>query len=298
MNKFVKKGTIAVALISALSFSLAGCGTSNSPTKTASAKEKTVTAKANTTDTQSQTTQTDSGYNQYLVIEPGGKLGPDGKMHDAFINGDIKITEGQPVTLHFLNFDGGTHTYTSADLGLNVQIKGSTKKGQPEETTYTFTPSKTGTFNWMCADKCDGDNGQWAMVQKGYMQGTITVLPSTNKVQYVSMVVNPGYKLGSDGKLHDAFANADITVKAGQPVELTVYNFDGGDHTVTSKDLGLNLNVVPSKTNGTPSVSTVQFTPTKTGKFMWNCADKCDGQNGQWAMAQSGYMMGNINVVQ
>jgi heme/copper-type cytochrome/quinol oxidase subunit 2 len=299
VNKVIKKGTIAVALISALSFSLAGCGTSS--TKTASAKDKpaaTASASKSTSTSTTQVAQKDTALNQYIVIEPGGKLGPDKKMHDAFINGDIKITEGQPVTLHFLNYDGGTHTYTSGDLGLNVQIKGSTKKGEPAETTYTFTPSKTGTFSWLCADKCDGGNGQWAMTQQGYMQGKITVLPATNKVQYVSMVVNPGYKLGSDGKLHDAFTATDLTVKAGQPVELTVYNFDGGDHTVTNKDLGLNLNVTPSKTNGTPSVSTIQFTPTKTGKFVWNCADKCDGGNGQWAMAQPGYMMGTFNVVE
>ncbi|MCM2534021.1 cupredoxin domain-containing protein [Neobacillus pocheonensis] len=285
MNKLIKKGTIAIALISALSFSLAGCGATDSA-KTA--KAKTVTASANV--------QKESGYNQYIVIEPGGKLGSDGKQHDAFINGDIKITEGQQVTLHFLNYDGGTHTYTSADLGLNVKIKGSTKKGQPEETTYTFTPKKNGDFTWMCADKCDGDNNQWAMAQQGYMQGKITVLPSTNKVQYVSMVINAGYKLGSDGKLHDAFTPGDIAVKAGQPVEVTIYNFDDGTHTLTSNDLGANIQISGSKQKGNPSVTTSTFTPSKKGTFKWMCADKCDGQNGQWAMMQDNYMMGTITT--
>jgi plastocyanin len=290
MNKLIKKGPIALALLSALTFSLAGCGTTNN------AKPAKVQTTASATTTSDSTVQKDSGYNQYIVIEPGSKLGPDGKLHDAFINGDIKITEGKQVTLHFLNYDDGTHTYTSADLGLNVKIKGSTKKGQPAETTYTFTPKKTGTFTWLCADPCDGQNNQWSMTHDGYMMGKITVLPSTNNVQYVSMVVNPGYKLGSDGKLHDAFTVGDITVKAGEPVELTVYNFDDGTHTVTSNDLGLNLQVAGSKQKGDPAVSTATFTPNKAGNFKWFCADKCDGQNGQWAMSQDDFMMGSFNV--
>jgi plastocyanin len=288
MKKIVKRGTLAIALVSALSFSLAGCGSSSAP-KTASPK----TASSTTTTAAAQKV---AKANQYIVIEPAGKLGPDGKMHDAFINGDIKITQGQPVTLHFLNYDDGTHTYTSSDLGLNVKVKGTTKKGLPGETDYTFTPTKTGTFNWLCADTCDGQNNQWAMTQQGYMQGTITVLPSTNKVQYVSMVINPGYKLGSDSKLHDAFTPGDITVNAGSEVQLSVYNFDDGTHTVTAGDIGVNMQVAGAKVKGTPGVTTYTFTPTKKGTFKWICADKCDGQNGQWAMTQDNYMNGHITV--
>jgi plastocyanin len=292
MKKMIKNGAVAIALLSAFSFTLAGCGTTNS------AKPAKVQSPAAATKISDSNVQKDSGYNQYIVIEQGSKLGPDGKLHDAFINGDIKITEGKQVTLHFLNYDDGTHTYTSADLGLNVKIKGSTKKGQPAETTYTFTPKKTGTFTWICADPCDGQNNQWAMTNDGYMMGKITVLPSTNKVQYVSMVVNPGYKLGPDGKMHDAFTPGNITVKAGEPVELTVYNFDDGTHTVTSSDLGLNLKVAGSTQKGTPAVSTVTFTPNQAGTFKWFCADKCDGQNGQWAMSQDDFMMGSLNVIE
>lgn len=286
MNKKIKQSMTALTLISALSFTLAGCGTSNTAKATSSKSVQAVKG-ATTTSTDSQKL---SSANQYLVIEPGGKLGPDKKMHDSFVNGDIKITEGQPVTLHFLNYDDATHTYTSTDLGLNVKIKGSTKKGVPAETTYTLTPTKTGTFNWFCADKCD----DWAMAQKGYMQGTITVLPSSNKVQYVSMVMNAGYKLGTDGKLYDAATPGDITIKAGHPVVLSVYNFDDSNHTITNKDLKLNLNVAGSKTAGTPSLSTVQFTPEKTGKYMWQCIIPCDG----YSMSHPGFMMGNINVVE
>jgi heme/copper-type cytochrome/quinol oxidase subunit 2 len=289
MNKIIKKVTLAIALVSALSFSLAGCGTT-SATKTASAASKSETAAK--ADVKQAT-----AYNQYIVIEPGSKVGPDGKMHDAYINGDIKITEGQPVTLHFLNYDGGTHTYTSGDLGLNVKIKGSTKKGLPAETTYTFTPKKTGDFSWFCADKCDGDNGQWAMTQKGFMQGKITVLPADNKVQYVSMVMNPSYKLGSDGKLHDAYTPGNLTVKAGQPVELTVYGLGKAAHPIAIQDLGVTVNETPRIADGNPSVTTVQFTPDKTGKLTWNCTLPCDGDNQDWSMMHNDYMMGTFNVV-
>jgi plastocyanin len=284
-KKTIRQSMTVIALASALSFTLAGCGTSNIA-KATQKPDKSVTAATKTaTNTQAQ-----SAANQYLVIETDSKVGPDKKVHDAFINGDIKITEGQPVTLHFLNYDVAPHTYTSSDLGLNVQIKGSTKKGVPAETTYTFTPTKTGTFNWMCAGKCD----PWAMSHKGYMQGSITVLPSTNKVQYVSMVMNAGYKLGTDGKLYDATTPGDITLKAGQPVVLTVYNFDDSNHTITNKALNLNLNVVGSKSKGTPSISTVKFTPAKAGKYMWNCMVGCDS----YSMSHDGFMMGNINVIE
>lgn len=292
MNKLVRRGTLAIALISALSFSLAGCGTSNSA-KTDTAKEKKVTASATKTKADAQK---QASFNQYIVIEPGAKLGSDGKLHDAFINGDIKVTEGQPVTLNFLNYDEGTHTYTSADLGINVKIKGSSKKGEPGITSYTFTPKKQGEYAWLCADPCDGGNGQWAMSQDGYMKGKITVLPSTNNVQYVSMVMNPDYKLGSDGNLHDAYTPGDFNVKAGVPVELTVYNYGKNPHPIAIKDLGANVNVTPRKNQGDASITTVTFTPEKAGKYMWNCTVSCDSKYNDWAMVNDNYMMGFFNV--
>jgi uncharacterized cupredoxin-like copper-binding protein len=283
MFKIANKGAFAVALASAIFLSLAGCGTSQSTNPVKAATSKTV-----------KPVQT--AFNQYIVVEAGSKLGPDGKKHDAFINGDIQITQNQPVTLHFLNYDDAEHTYVSPELGIGVKIKGSTKKGQPKETTYTFTPSKSGTFTWNCTDACD-DSEQWSMSQEGYMTGKITVLPASNQVQHVSMVVNPGYKLGPDGKMHDSFATGDITVKGGQPVEVTVYNLDQGKHSITSKDLGLNFVAKASEKDGVPAVSTFTFTPQKEGKFMWMCTIPCDDNAKGWAMSHDNYMMGYFNVV-
>lgn len=135
----MKKSIIFVLFVFVFSTFLVGCN--NNQPKTAAPKTKPTTTK-NKDTAKAGNPKSNTARNLYLVVEPSGKLGPDGKMHDAFINGDITLTEGKPVTLHFLNYDGGTHTYTSADLGLNVKIKGSTKKGTPMETAYTFTPIK------------------------------------------------------------------------------------------------------------------------------------------------------------
>jgi hypothetical protein len=295
-NKFFKG---AILLSTFASLTLAGCGQSASTQPATSNPSKTAASPSQTTTPTATNDKTTNGDQQqvqniYLVVEPGAKLGPDGKLHDAFINGDFTVTSGKPVHLTIYNYDDGTHTLTAGDLGLNVKIKGSEKKGQPGVTEADFTPTKEGTFNWMCADKCDGENNQWAMTHDGYMQGKITV--TKDNVQHVSLVVNPGEKLGSDGKLHDAFTPGDFTINANQPVELTIYNFDDGTHTLTSKDIGVDVKIDGSKKKGDPSVTTYKFTPTKTGTFQWNCLDKCDGENGQWAMAQDNYMMGKITV--
>ena len=116
-------------------------------------------------------------------------------------------------------------------------------------------------------------------------------------VQRVSLTVVGDLKLGSDGKLHDAFSPADFTVAAGRPVEVTVYNYDGGQHSVTAPDLKVDALIPAHKAKGDPSVTTFRFTPQKAGQYMWNCAKTCDGGNDQWAMTQMGYMMGTITVV-
>jgi hypothetical protein len=291
--------TVTTALILVLT----GCGTkpiSNAgvsmPTSSPMASMETMSSSPSATPPSPSAIVSNQTANVYITVEAGSKLGSDGKKHDAFINGDIKITQGQKVTLHFYNYDQGEHTYTSVDLGLNVKVKGSTKKGEPMETMFTFTPVKAGSFVWMCTDPCDTENAQWSMMHDGFMKGHITVLPSTNKIQYVSLVVNAGYKSSSDGKLHDAFTPADFTINHGQPVEMTVYNFDNGKHTLTSADLKLNLTAKGSEKEGEPALSTTTFMADKTGTFTWNCMIPCDTESAAWAMTQDGYMTGKITV--
>lgn len=74
----------------------------------------------------------------------GGRLGSDDKMHD--------------------------NSMTSPCLGLNEVMVGAAKEGAPSTTTFTFTPTKTGTFQWNCVIPCDG-NG-WAMSHMGIWRAT------------------------------------------------------------------------------------------------------------------------------
>lgn len=100
-----------------------------------------------------------------------GRLGPDGKWHDAFLPADFKVHPGAKVTVTFENYDGGAHTFTSPSLGVNTAIPAGSMS-HPHQTTFTFTaPKKAGRYAWWCAIPCD----PWAMSHDGYMRGYVTV---------------------------------------------------------------------------------------------------------------------------
>jgi hypothetical protein len=65
-----------------------------------------------------------------------------------------------------------SHTFTVADLGLNVPICAMS------ETTFTFFSGAPGTFTWRCMDPCGPGASGWdgAMAANGYMSGHITVV--------------------------------------------------------------------------------------------------------------------------
>jgi len=108
--------------------------------------------------------------------------GPDGNKHDVFVaTSATTVKVGQPVTITITNKDDVQHSMTSPDLGLNIVIPAATDKGDGT-ISYTFTPTKAGTFRWFCALPCDTDNAGWDMTpdsagsdQLGFMAGTITV---------------------------------------------------------------------------------------------------------------------------
>jgi plastocyanin len=113
--------------------------------------------------------------------------------------------------------------------------------------------------------------------------------------------------VGPDGKGHDSFVPSHMTVTAGVPVTITVYNYDEGAHTFTVPDLAINQNIPAAKEAGkTPSKTTFTVTFPKAGTFRWYCALPCDGGQGGWAMtpdrlaqgtAQTGFMAGIVTAL-
>jgi len=133
-----------------------------------------------------------------------------------------------------------------------------------------------------------------------------TTAVSSEKTADITLVVQGDVQLGPDGLLHDAFTPCNFTVYAGQEVNLTIVNYDSGEHTFTSPSLGVNFIVTPSNETGVPAVSNFQFNETKPGVYRWYCTTPCDTDAGGWAMTtgsdgqpdQIGYMGGFVTVLQ
>jgi hypothetical protein len=127
------------------------------------------------------------------------------------------------------------------------------------------------------------------------------------KQVYTTMII-VGHTLGQkgpDGLQHDTTYGANFSVKKGQRVTVTVYNFDEGPHTITNKALGLNVKI-PGATDeekGVPSKTIFSFTAKKVGTFRWFCKLPCDAGQNYWAMGSTkaglgrdGFMAGYIRV--
>ncbi len=120
---------------------------------------------------------------------------------------------------------------------------------------------------------------------------------TTTPTAYLAMDVLPGFKLGSDSKLHDAYSPSTLTVAAGKKVQLTVYNYDNMPHSFTSAALGVNVTFAPSAKTGQASTTVIAFTaPKKPGHYTFQCIKPCDLPNGEWSMGQPGYMIGTLIV--
>ena len=129
--------------------------------------------------------------------------------------------------------------------------------------------------------------------------GTVATTGNTSTkpdVVRVALTVVGGLKLGPDGKMHDVISPSDFTVVQNRPVEVTVYSYDDAPHNIAAPDLNLNATLTPSTAKGSPGMTTFTFTPSKAGKFLWNCSLPCDGDANGWAMEHPGYMSGYITV--
>lgn len=301
MKKNTKGAFGILAVATGLTVLVAGCGAASPNPTTSPAANNTAQTQTNTPATNNSTTTktvtpaaTLKTQSVSLTILPGGRLGPDGKMHDTYTNPNFTVVQGVPVKLTVYNYDTGNHTMTNSALGLNLQAKPSAKNGVPGVTTVTFTPTKAGDFKWQCMDPCDGGNADWSMAHVGYMEGVIHVVPFQQK-QYIYLTIKDGLQYASaDGKMHDSYSPASFSVQAGIPVQVTVENFDTGEHSFTSPALGVNQIFKGASKEGVPSETTFTFTPSKAGQYHWQCVIQCDG-NG-WAMSHDGYMSGTVTV--
>ncbi len=143
-----------------------------------------------------------------LEIQTGAMDGRSG--WPRFVPADVTVTKGVPVTLTITNHDDGTaplpsalttydnvtggtetidgkpvtsvpnadvaHTWTVPQLGLNVVIPAA-PTGGTNTVTFTFTPTKSGSFTWKCFAPCGtGSDGMAGpMTTAGWMTGTLTV---------------------------------------------------------------------------------------------------------------------------
>jgi len=115
---------------------------------------------------------------------------------------------------------------------------------------------------------------------------------------YLYLDILGGFKLGPDGKSHDAFSPWQMKVPAGDKVVLTIYNWDSMGHSFTSKALGVDVVTNPAPKEGKSSVTVVKFTaPRRPGTYKFFCKVPCDFDNGQWSMRKMGYMIGQLVVV-
>ncbi|HTY75616.1 MAG TPA: hypothetical protein VMD05_08635 [Candidatus Nanoarchaeia archaeon] len=133
-----------------------------------------------------------------------------------------------------------------------------------------------------------------------------TISLTNAKYADITLMVESDLTLGPDNQTHDTFVPCNFTVYAGQTVNLTVVNYDNGQHSFTSPTLNVDFQIPASQTDGVPAVSHFQFTENEAGIYRWWCTDACDTDAGGWAMTtgtdgqpgQIGFMGGFVTVLQ
>ena len=139
--------------------------------------------------------------------------------------------------------------------------------------------------------------------------GTAHAQPEIQHLTLYVMADDMGL-VGPDKLHHDSFIPSSFVLKAGEPVQLTIVNYDDAPHSITAPDLGLNIMVKPATHEASsdqvmPVTTSFTFTPTKKGQFRWHCIFPCDKGSGQgWAMKSAfdgqdsdGFMAGYIEVI-
>lgn len=97
---------------------------------------------------------------------------------------------------------------------------------------------------------------------------------------------------GPEGEWHDAFLPARVAARPGQRVNVTVYNYDEGEHSFTAPTIGLNVTLAGGSAKA-PRRTTFSFVaPKRSGSYEWFCIFPCD----PWAMGRADYMHGYVVV--
>jgi hypothetical protein len=105
----------------------------------------------------------------------------------------------------------------------------------------------------------------------------------------ISLKIVPEGRPGPDGKKHDYMTQTEFAVRVGQTVNLVIDNRDEGEHSITSPQIGVAINIKPG-------VHTYQMVVREKGRFSWFCLIPCDSNANGWAMEQAGYMRGFITA--
>jgi plastocyanin len=131
--------------------------------------------------------------------------------------------------------------------------------------------------------------------QQAARQVTVASASATVPPEHVKLTIKSDEehgRQGPDGSWHDAFIPANLSIKAGATVTVTVLNYDESPHTFTSPELGTNEEISPGSETK-PSETTFTFhAPAKAGSYEWFCALPCD----PWAMNEDGFMRGHVTV--
>lgn len=110
---------------------------------------------------------------------------------------------------------------------------------------------------------------------------------------------------GPDHKGHDAFVPDTMVVHVGQPVTVTFVNYDDMGHTFTAPGLHVNVMIkagkhVAGSDKIVPTKTTYTFTPTKAGRFRYDCLMPCDPYSMHPSFDgpdRDGYMAGYVFVL-
>lgn len=105
----------------------------------------------------------------------------------------------------------------------------------------------------------------------------------------VDLKIVGSYRVGPDGKKHDAFTKTEFAVKVGQPLTLRIDNTDDVPHSISSPVAGVNI-------IAQPGVHSYTLLVAKAGRFEWYCMLPCDSDANGWAMQNPGFMSGYITA--